>query len=131
LRPCAPRTKQWSLRDWSAIFSAAQQDFELKTPEQDPLRGTIHGRNEAARAFEDFFAPFEEVTVEPEEFFERGDRIVVLFLQRSRPKGSSAMVEVRAGHLWTMRDGKPARLEIFPQREMALEAAGGRDRGGA
>jgi hypothetical protein len=33
------------------------------------------------------------------------------------------MVEIRAGHVWTMRDGKPARLEVFPEREKALAAA--------
>jgi ketosteroid isomerase-like protein len=112
-----------SLRDWSAVFSAAHPDFELKTPDQIPVGGTFHGRKEARRAFEDFFAPFEEVTVEPQEFFDRGDQIVVFFLQRSRPRGSSAVLEIRAGHLWTMQDGKAARLEIFPEREKALEAA--------
>jgi hypothetical protein len=61
--------------------------------------------------------------VEPQQFFERGDRIVVFFLQRSRPRGSSATVEIQAGHLWTMRDGKAAGLQIFPEREKALEAA--------
>jgi ketosteroid isomerase-like protein len=116
-----------SLRDWSALFSAAHADFELKTPDQAPFGGTIHGRRKASRAFEDFFAPYEEVTVEPEEFFERGDRIVVFFAQRVRPRGSSVLVEIRAGHLWTLRDGKAARLEIFPEREKALEAAGLRE----
>jgi hypothetical protein len=33
-------------------------------------------------------------------------------------------VENRIGALWTMRDGKPSRLEMYPQREKALEAAG-------
>ena len=62
--------------------------------------------------------------IEPQEFFERGDWIVVFFLMRSRPRGSTAVVEIRAAHLWTMRDGRAARLEIFPRREKALEAAG-------
>ena len=70
------------------------------------------------------FAPYEEVLVEPQEFFDRGDRIAVYFLQRCRPRGSSAAVEIRAGHVWTMRDGKAARLEIFPEREKALESIG-------
>jgi ketosteroid isomerase-like protein len=43
--------------------------------------------------------------------------------------GGSAVVEIRAGHLWTMRDGKAARLEIFPEREKALEAAGVSEQG--
>jgi hypothetical protein len=33
-------------------------------------------------------------------------------------------MEIRIGHLWTMRDGKPFQLELFPEREQALEAVG-------
>jgi ketosteroid isomerase-like protein len=73
---------------------------------------------------EDFFSPYEEVLVEPQEFFDAGDKIVVYFVQRCRPQGSTATVEIRAGHLWTMRDGRPAALEIFPEREQAKAAAG-------
>jgi ketosteroid isomerase-like protein len=77
----------------------------------------------ARRVFEDFF-PFDAVTVEPEAFFEGNGQIVAFFLQRSKPKGSNAFVEARAAHIWTIRDGKATRLEIFPQRERALKAAG-------
>jgi ketosteroid isomerase-like protein len=112
-----------SRRDWNSVLNAAHSDFELRTPADAPQGGTFHGRDEVRRAFEDFFSPYEEVRIEPQEFFERGDRIVVFFVQRCRPRGSNAMVEIQAGHLWTMRDGKPARLEIFPKREKALEAA--------
>jgi ketosteroid isomerase-like protein len=64
------------------------------------------------------------VTVEPEAFFEGNGQIVVVFLQRSKPRGSNAFVEARAAHLWTVRDGQATRLEIFPRREDALAAAG-------
>jgi ketosteroid isomerase-like protein len=67
---------------------------------------------------------FDEVVVEPEQFFERGDHIVVFVLMRFRPRGSNAAPEIRIAHLWTMRDGKAARCELFPQREKALEAVG-------
>ena len=63
------------------------------------------------------------VDVQAQEIHERGDRIAVFFVLRTRPRGSTAMVEIRAGHLWTMRDGKPASLEVFPEREKALAAA--------
>src|SRR2546430_10359184 len=41
----------------------------------------------ARRVFEDFFGPFDAVTVEPEAFFEGNGQIVVFFLRRSKPKG--------------------------------------------
>lgn len=110
-------------QDWEDVFRDVHPEFELKTPNRFLGTRLYRGREEATRALEDFFGPFEEVLVEPEEFFDHGDRIAVFFLQRARPRGSSAVVELRAGHLWTLRDGKAVRLEIFPQRERALEAA--------
>jgi uncharacterized protein len=110
--------------DWDATTRFAHPEFELKTAERVPNPGTYRGPEEARRFFEDLFSPFEEMVVEPEEFFERGDQIAVFVLVRLKPTGSSAVVENRIGHLWTMREGKASRLEVFPRREEALEAAG-------
>jgi len=111
-------------RDWDAAFRAAHRDFELETADRVISPGTYRGTDGTRRFFEDLFEPFEEVVVEPQEFFERGDEVVVFILVRSRPRGSSAVVENRIAHLWTMRDAKVLRLQIFPEREKALEAAG-------
>jgi ketosteroid isomerase-like protein len=81
------------------FFSNVHPDFELKPPDPGIVPQTYRGPEEARRAFEDFFAPFDHAVVEPQEFFERGDRIVAFFVQRARPRGSTAMVEIRAGHL--------------------------------
>ena len=113
-----------SRKDWNAVLSTADRDFELKTPGGGLDAGMVRGVKRARRAFEDFFRPYEEVSVEPETFFEGNGQIVVFFLQRARPVGSTALVERRAAHLWTMCDGKATRIEIFPQREKALEAVG-------
>ena len=110
--------------DWDAAFGGVHPDFEMKTADRMASPGTYRGPEEVRRFFEDLLEPFEEVATEPEEFFERGNQIVVFVLLRSRPKGSSVAMEIRIGHLWTMRDGKPAQLELFPEREQALEAVG-------
>jgi len=110
-------------QDWPDLFSRAHPDFEFKPPEGSLIGETARGRENAREAVKTFFSPFEEVVIEPQEFHERGDRIAVFFLLRTRPHGSSAMVEIRAGHLWIMRDGKPASIEVFPKRGDALAAA--------
>jgi uncharacterized protein len=110
--------------DWDAVFQAAPPDFEVETAQRVISPGTYRGREEARRFFEDLFEPFEEIVIEPEKFLENGDRIVAYVVVRSRPSGSSAVVENRIGHLWTIRDGEIARLQIFPERSKALEAAG-------
>jgi ketosteroid isomerase-like protein len=109
--------------DWDAAARFAHPEFELQTADRAVNAGTYRGTEAVRRFFEDLFEPFEEVVTEPEEFFEHGDQIAVFLLVRLRPAGSSALVENRIGHLWTMREGKAARLAIFPRREDALEAA--------
>jgi ketosteroid isomerase-like protein len=110
--------------DWDAVLRKAHPDLELRTADRVTNPGTYKGIQEVRRFFEDLFEPFDEVLAEPEAFFERGHQIVVFALVRSRPRGSNAVVENRIGHVWTMRDGKAVRLQIFPEREKALEAAG-------
>jgi ketosteroid isomerase-like protein len=43
--------------------------------------------------------------------------------QRARGEGSGVEVEIRIGHLWTVRDGRIARLDVFAARDDALRAA--------
>jgi ketosteroid isomerase-like protein len=113
--------------DWDTPTRFAHPEFELKTADRVVSPGTYRGVDTVKRFFEDLFAPFDEVVVEPEEFFVRGDQVVVFVVARLRPTGSSAVVENRLGHLWTMRDGKATRLQVFPRREDALEAAASRE----
>jgi ketosteroid isomerase-like protein len=110
--------------DWDDAMRLAHPEFELQTADRAVNPGTYRGAEAARRFFEDLFEPFEEVVIEPEEFYERDDQIVVFLVARFRPTGSSAFVENRIGHLWTIHEGKFARLAIFPRREDALEAAG-------
>ena len=110
--------------DWDATVPLAHPEFELQAADRAVHPGTYRGAEAARQFFEDLFEPFEEVVIEPEEFYERDDQIVVFLVARFRPTGSSAFVENRIGHLWTIHEGKFARLAIFPRREDALEALG-------
>jgi ketosteroid isomerase-like protein len=110
--------------DWEAALSAAHPEMELRTADRVTNPGTYRGTQEVRRFFDDLFEPFEQVTSEPEKFFERGDQIGVFVTVRSRPTGSTAEVVNRIGHLWTFRDGKIVHFQIFPAREEMLEASG-------
>ena len=110
-------------RDWDALWADAHPDFQLHTQ----LAGSYQGPDETQRFAEDRFTAFESFTAEPEEFFEGDDQVVVFVTQRAQPKGTSAVIEIKTGDVWTLRDGKVLTLETFPQREKALEAAGLRE----
>ena len=110
-------------RDWDGVWADAHSDFHLHTQ----LAGSYRGPDEAQRFIEDRFAAFESFTAEPVEYFEGDDQVVVFVTQRAQPKGSSAVIEIKTGDVWTFRNGKVLTLETFPQREKALEAAGLRE----
>src|SRR6476619_335742 len=109
--------------DWTGALSGMHPDIEWKTTRT----GTHRGHDEVRRFMEDMREPFEEVMVEPDEWFDHGDRIVVFLRIRARPRGSDAGAENRVGHLWTMHGGVAVRCETFPRREDALEAVGLRE----
>jgi ketosteroid isomerase-like protein len=69
--------------------------------------------------------PFEDWTMEIDELVDPGgDDILALGTQRGRLKDSGAVVEMEFGQIWTVRDGKLARIRIFATREDARAAAG-------
>ena len=108
--------------DWDRIEADAHPDFEFIPADRALNQGTQRGAKSIRAFFADLFAPFEEVRSDPEEIHERGERVVVFVRVRSRPRGSSAIVDNRIAHVWTMQDGVPVSLQIFPNRADALAA---------
>jgi ketosteroid isomerase-like protein len=67
---------------------------------------------------------FEEFQWNAEEFVDAGDQVVVVFRERGRGRGREVELDHHYGTVFTIRDGKIARLEWFDDREAALAAAG-------
>ena len=117
--------------DRDAIFRDVHPDFSLKPPDRVPDARSHLDAAEATRFMKDMWSAFEEVSAETEEFYENGDDIVVMLHVRNRLRGSGAAVEIKVAALWSYRDGKPIRCEMFPERDKALAAAGLRASGSA
>jgi ketosteroid isomerase-like protein len=112
--------------DWEAVFRDAHPDIEITT-QRGPTAGTYRGQEALRKQVQDLLGPFDTWTMEPEEFFDAGNQVVVFVKVRSRPSGGSVDMEVRNGHLWTIRDGMIRTVKTFPVREEALKAAGLRE----
>ena len=113
--------------DWDAAFRYTHPDFELTTP-PGINAGTFRGCEECQGFWQDAITAFEAVTAEPEEIFESGEQVVAFVKTRARPKGSSAEIEIRTGHLWTFRDGKVLSLDCSrsPRRPSKPPGCGSR-----
>jgi ketosteroid isomerase-like protein len=65
--------------------------------------------------------------LEPEEYLDAGEHVVVILTQRGRSKETGIPVDMRFAQVWTLRDGRAMRMELYASVEEALEAAGLRD----
>jgi ketosteroid isomerase-like protein len=87
-----------------------------------PDLGVLKGHAGFLRWIDDWDAM--EWSLEPEEFIDAGERVVVLASLSARGKGSGVALVRRDGMVWTVRDGKAVRLDYFNNETAALEAAG-------
>lgn len=110
--------------DLELMLEACDSQIECRLPEGGVNAGTLRGRDSLRTLLEGYLDSFEDYRAEPERFLEAGDRVVAFLRVTGRGRGSGLDFDVRPAHLWTIRDGKAVRLEIFPRGEGALEAAG-------
>jgi uncharacterized protein len=116
---------EWGRGNWRARFDVYAPDYEWGWSAEFPGRRNVApdpgGRSERLR---EWLSPWEDWRCEAEEFVAAGEFVVVLTRYTGQGKESGLAVNVQGAHLWTMRDGKAIRLEVFSSREKALEAAG-------
>ena len=72
----------------------------------------------------DWLAPWAEYRTAIELAIDCGERVLLLQRSSGRIHGSSREVTLLPGVLWTIRDGKVARFEVYADRAEALKAAG-------
>jgi ketosteroid isomerase-like protein len=86
---------------------------------------TYRGAEGVRRYFESFEDAMEDIRFVTEgEFIDAGDKVVVPFRLAARGKETGIEVEQPAVQVWTLKDGKAVRVEVFASREQAFEAAG-------
>jgi ketosteroid isomerase-like protein len=72
----------------------------------------------------EWLAPWRSYRVEAEDVIDLGDRVLVLAHVFGRLEGSQAEVRNTVASVFTVRDGKIARVEFYLERAEALKAVG-------
>ena len=108
-----------------AFLERLAPEVQLRDRESSPDRAeTRYGKEGIKELFASYMEAFDALRLEPQEFIDAGDQIVVSLHQRVRGKGSGAEVVGNIAHVWTMRGEAPFRLRIFRDTESALAALG-------
>ena len=87
-----------------------------------PYRGVYRGR-EAALRFAEELQVWESARIEPSNFIDAGDDVLVPHVVHLRGR-DGIEVDVQATYVYTMRDGLCVRWCIYQEHDEALEAAG-------
>jgi ketosteroid isomerase-like protein len=96
-------------------------EVEIHPPE-GPIGGSIqHGYPGIVRNWRELLATFDEFLIDPLEFHQAGEQVVVVQRNIGRMRGME--VDGMSSVLFTLQDRRIARMEVFATRDGALEAA--------
>jgi ketosteroid isomerase-like protein len=110
-------------QDWEAAFQDAAPGFELDMSRGLGLMKGVHGLAQARPLLAEFAKHWEAIWIEPHEFIEAGDLLVVP--QTTHGQGREGIEVVsRPTLVWTIRDGAIERISMYQERQDALEAVG-------
>ena len=113
-------------RDEARLAELADPDIELHGTVGGVQEGQVYrGLAEVVREYDEVDGEaWEERRIEPEEFLDADDHVVVLFHEFRRGKGSGVELELDTAAVFTMRDGRVARMQGFMDPAAASKAAG-------
>ena len=113
----------YNREDWDAFYKDAAPGFELDLSRAvGPWRG-VFGLDQIRRVVGEFRETWESARMEPHEFIEAGDLVVVPGTQHLKGRGG---IEVAASAtvVWTIRNGAIERVTMYQERQDALEDLG-------
>jgi len=91
-------------------------------PPGGPIGGSVQrGYQGIVRNWRDLLATFDEFLIDPLEFQEAGEQVVVIQRNVGRMRGME--VDETSSVLFTLLDRRIARIEVFASRDGAFEAA--------
>ena len=101
------------------------EGFELAPPSVYPEGEQVYrGREGLERWIASTSEVWDEWRFEPERLVEADDQIVALVRLMARGSASGVRLDRESAHVWTVRDGRVTRCEVYLDRSEALEAAG-------
>jgi ketosteroid isomerase-like protein len=112
-------------RDWHGMTDLFDPNVELYGTvgglEEDKI---LRGASEITRAFEtEDDEVWDEHRIEPQEFIDAGDRVVVLQREYQRSKSGAELV-IDTASILDLRDGRIVRIQGYMNPAEVLEAAG-------
>ena len=88
------------------------------------MRPIYHGHEGVRRYWRETVSAFGEIDFEVEELIDAGDQVLAVIREREVGRASGAPVETTHLAVFTLTGGKIIQMQVFDDRQQALEAAG-------
>jgi uncharacterized protein len=109
----------------TAFASVAPEiEWDFTHTDQWPEQAVYRGYEEVLEFFRTWTEEWNDYRFEAEEIVAAGDKVVVVIRDEGMGRRSGVKLERTHAQLWTFRDAKVIRIELFDTKDEALEAAG-------
>jgi ketosteroid isomerase-like protein len=122
LREAKPHALEQAFRDYF------DEGVEVRIPDAYPEGAQVfRGREGLKRWVASTKEIWDEWRFEPERFLDAGDQVVALVRVLARGGSSGVTLDRETAHIWTLKDRRVTRCEVYLDRSEALEAVGLRE----
>jgi ketosteroid isomerase-like protein len=98
--------------------------WDMSTFRGWPERQIYEGLDGAREFMNNWLETWEDWELSLEDLHDAGDQVVAIVSQRGRSKATGLPVEMHFAQVWTLRDGKQVRMEMYADPDEALRAVG-------
>ena len=109
--------------DVNAMFQDAPPGLELDWTRGEGPQSGLYRLDQAKRFVEEFRENWDCTQIEPDEFIEAGEHVVVPVTLHNRGR-EGIEVRARPSFVFTIRDAEIVRVSMYQERQDALEAVG-------
>jgi ketosteroid isomerase-like protein len=118
----------YNRQDLQATLDPLHKDIEIDLSATAMPETILRGHDQVAAVFTEQWKTTGAVEQRPQEFIELDDGRVLVPLQCWGKAGAADLeLWMELTDVWTMRDGKGERIEVYPDRDSALKAVGLRE----
>jgi ketosteroid isomerase-like protein len=118
--------RRWNSGDLDGALELYTDDGEIRTGAHWPENAVYRGRDAIRATTEDWTSMWQRIQIQLDTLDEHGDRVMATGAWLMRGAASGIDGEMPIFIVFTIRDGKIAVLEWFPDRDSAVAAARGK-----
>jgi ketosteroid isomerase-like protein len=111
-------------KTFAAELAAPDFAWDMSNFHGWPEQQVYEGARGAERFLEEWISAWDDWDLELQELHDAGEKVVAIHRQHGRSRSTGIHADMSFAMVWTVRDGKNTRMEMYSDIGEALEAVG-------